>query len=90
MRPIVGGNFVGNIESGEYAVRIISGHVFVREAVLLGGPSDDEAGVPARHKDNFVLPVSTMVPRFVVGEYVRANGREWSRRDRMGARFALG
>ena len=79
----------GNIEGREYAVRIFSGHMFGREALLSGGQANEEAGVPPGYKDNFVLPISLVVPCFGVGKDVRVDGREWPRRDRMGAQFAL-
>ena len=89
MRPIVRGDFGGNIEISKYAIRIFSGHIFGREALLSGGPANDEAGVPAGYKDDFVLPISSFVPRFGVGKDVRADGQKWPSRDRMGAQFAL-
>ena len=46
-------------------------------------------GMPAGDEDNLVRPFSTVVFRLGMGEYVRAHGREWSRRDRVGAQFAL-
>ena len=90
MWPIVGGNLDGDIEGREYALRIFPGHIFGREALLSGGPAYDEAGVSAGDEDNLVLPVSSVVFRLGVGKYVRADGRKWPRRDRVGAQFALG
>ena len=87
---IVGRDFDGNIEVSEYVVCIFAGYGFGREALLPSGPAHDKAGVSARDKDNLVLPISTVVLRLGMGEYVRANGREWPRRDRVGAQFALG
>ena len=89
LRPIVRGNFGGNIEGKEYAIRILSGHIFAREALLSGGPTKNEAGVPSGDKDDFVLPLSTVVLCFGVGKNVRAYGQKRPRRDRMGAQFAL-
>ena len=90
MWPIIGGNLDGNIEGREYALRTFSGQVFGREALLSGGPAYDEAGVSTGDADNFVLPISSLVLRLGVGEYVRADEHKWPRRDRMGAQFALG
>ena len=73
MRPIVGGNFGGNIESGEYAVCLLSGHIFGRETLLSSGPTYYEAAMPAGDEYNFVLSFSTVVPRFGVGEYVQTD-----------------
>ena len=90
LRSVVGRDFGGNIEIGEYAICIFAGYDFGREALLSSGPAHDEAGVPAGDEDNFVLPLSTVVLRLGMGEYVRANGREWPGRDPVGAQFALG
>ena len=89
LRTIVGRDFDGNIEVGEYAVRIFAKYGFGREAFFSGCPAHDEAGVSTGDEDNFVLPISSVVLRLGVGENVRADGRKWPRRDRMGAQFAL-
>ena len=89
VRSVVGCNFDGNIEVGEYAVCIFTVYGLGREALLSGGPAHDEAGMPAGDKDNLVLPLPTVVFCLGVGEYVRAHGREWPRRDRLGPQFAL-
>ena len=86
---VVGGDFNGNIEIGEYAVCIFAGYGLSREALLSCGPAHDEAGMSAGDEDNFVLPLSTVVFCLGMGEYVRANGGEWPRKDRVGAQFAL-
>ena len=74
LRPIVRGNFGGNIEGGDYALCIFSGHIFGREALLSGGPAHNEAGVLAGDEVNFVLPFSPVVLRPALGEDLRANG----------------
>ena len=86
---VVGRDFDGNIEIGEYAVCIFAGYGLGREALLSSWPARNKAGMLAGDKDNLVPPVSTVVLRLGMGEYVRAHGREWPRRDRMGAQFAL-
>ena len=89
MHSVVGRDFDGNIEICEYAVCIFAGYVLGREALLSSGPAHDEAGMSAGDEDNFVLLLSKVVFRLGMGEYVRANRREWPRRDRVGAQFAL-
>ena len=79
--PIVRSNLDVNIEGREYAIRVFSGHTFGREALLSGGGANNEAGVPAGGKDNFVLPLSTVVPPFGVGKMsvqTDENGRAWT------------
>ena len=81
---------IGNIEIGEYAVRILVSYGFGREAFFSGCPAHDEAGVATGDEDNFVLRVPSVVLRLGVGENVRADGRKGPGRDRVGAQFALG
>ena len=52
LRSIVGRDFDGNIEIGEYAVCILAGYGLSREALLSGGPAHDKAGTSAGDKDN--------------------------------------
>ena len=89
LRTIVGRDFNGHIEIGEYAVCILASYGFGREAFFSGCPAHDEAGVSTGDEDNFVLPVSLVVPRLGVGNYVPAYGRKWPRWDWLRGKFPL-
>ena len=89
LRTIVGRDFDGNIEIGEYVVRILASHGFGREAFFSGCPAHDEAGVGTGDQDNFVLPVSSVVLHLGMSEYFRAYGRERPSWNRMRGKFSL-
>ena len=62
LRTIVGRNFDGNIEVGEYAIGVLPSHGFGCEALLSGRPAHDEAGVSAGDEDNPSRPLGGPSP----------------------------
>ena len=74
LRSVVGRDFGGNIQIGEYAICIFVGYGFGREALLSSGPAHDEAGMLAGDEESFVLLLSKVVLHLGMGKYVRANG----------------
>ena len=68
LRSVVGRDFGGNIEIGEYAICIFASYGFGRETLLSSGSAHDKAGMSAGDEDNFVLPLSTVVFRPGMGK----------------------